>query len=68
MADWRERPPLAVTITTVGRYFGVIQPAPHQRASANGRSQADNRQALLDLLGGQGFAQEKPEWLKKMST
>ena len=67
-ARWERVPPLSVTASIIAQSLGAMKaPAPKKAGGGGVKEAADavsNRQSLIDLLGGVGFATEKPEWLR----
>jgi len=57
---WERVPPLSVSASVIAQSLGATRPK--KKAEAE---QANNRQSLLDMLGGAGFSREKPEWQRQ---
>lgn len=62
-AHWERVPPVSVSAAALARRYEAIGAAPKKKAVAEA-DRTNQRQALLDMLGGVGFASEKPEWLR----
>lgn len=64
---WRKVPPLSVSVAAIAAVLGATPAAkgPSKTDSEPKKPPAEqDPQALIDLLGGGGFSQGKPEWLK----
>lgn len=66
-AHWERVPPVSVSAAALARRYEAIGAAPKKKGAAEA-DRTGQRQALLDMLGGVGFASEKPEWLRAATT
>lgn len=64
VAHWERVPPASVSLASIAAALGARSKPAQSAAAAQPAQKEQNRQALFEALGGQGFSTEKPAWLK----